>query len=276
VRTLLAVHAHPDDETLTTGGTLARYSAAGVRTIVVTCTLGDLGEVPPSLRAREPDVAALRDRELDAAIRTLGVARVVKLGYGDSGMAGEPANERSGSFARADLQTAAARIVELFEAERPSVLLAYDETGGYGHPDHVKAHQVALAAYHTAPSRIRPARLFFVRFPRTWAARFVESLRAAGIDAPPSAAAGADAGPDVTQIGVPDEVVTARVDVSGFIGLKRAALECHASQMPPEHFLMRMPPALASQLWHDEYYSLETAIQHDTNVADDLFAGLDD
>src|SRR6266487_7063975 len=100
---LLAIHAHPDDETITMGGTLARYSAAGVRTVVVTCTRGDLGEVrDPDLLA-DVDVAALRARELDAATRRLGVSRVVKLGYSDSGMAGWPENRRPGAFFAADL-----------------------------------------------------------------------------------------------------------------------------------------------------------------------------
>src|SRR5437870_9452371 len=132
-KTLPAVHAHPDDETITTGGTLARYRAEGVRTIVVTCTRGDLGEVrdPAHLAAR--GVAELRDRELDAAARCLGVSRLVRLGYSDSGMAGWPENDRPGAFWAADVTEAAAQLVEVIEQERPQVMLAYDETGGDGH-----------------------------------------------------------------------------------------------------------------------------------------------
>src|SRR5258708_3826245 len=147
MRTLLAVHAHPDDETITIGGTLARYSAEGVRTIVVTCTRGDLGEVRNQPALERLDVGALRDVELEVAIQRLGVSRLVQLGYSDSGMAGWPENYRPGAFFAADLSAAAAKLIEVIEQEQPQVIVAYDETGGYGHPDHVKAHQVALAAY---------------------------------------------------------------------------------------------------------------------------------
>jgi N-acetyl-1-D-myo-inositol-2-amino-2-deoxy-alpha-D-glucopyranoside deacetylase len=271
---LVAVHAHPDDETLTMGGTLARYSASGVRTTVVTCTSGDLGEVlDPALRGR--DVAALRSTELLAATRTLGVGRVIQLGYGDSGMAGTPDNDRPTAFCRADVAQVADRLVRILAEERPSVMVAYDETGGYGHPDHVRAHEVAVAAYQLASAAIRPARLYFVRFPRTWSRSFVAALRASGIDAPASAATGADAGPSVQEIGVPDDRVTTTVDVRAFVGLKRAALACHASQMPPTHFLRRMPDALAVRLWSQEFYSLERSAASARLVPEsDLFDGL--
>lgn len=265
-KALLAVHAHPDDETITTGGTLARYSAEGVRTVVITCTRGDLGEVgglPTS-----GDVAALRDRELDAAARRLGVSRVVKLGYSDSGMAGWPENYRPGAFYAADPDEAAARVVDVIRQERPLVMLAYDETGGYGHPDHIKAHQVAVAAFE-ASGNARPARLYFVRFPLSWSREVVRELRQAGIDAPGSAAAGANAGPDVAEIGTPDDLVTAKIDVHRYLETKRAALACHSSQMPDDHFLMRVPPELAQRLWAFEYFSLESSERGESAPSDD-------
>ncbi len=258
-KTLLAVHAHPDDETITTGGTLARYSAEGVRTIVVTCTHGDLGEVrDPALLAAADSVADLRDRELDAAAARLGVSRVVRLGYSDSGLAGWPENFRPGALSVADLGEAAARLLEIIEEERPQVMLAYDASGGYGHPDHIKAHQVAVAAFQ-ASGAARPARLYFVRFPLRWSRGFVHALRGAGIDAPGSAPAGADAGPDVAEIGTADELVTTRIDVRDYVATKRAALACHQSQMAADHFLMRMPEALAQELWAFEFFSREDA-----------------
>ncbi|MBV9325816.1 MAG: PIG-L family deacetylase [Chloroflexi bacterium] len=270
--TLLAVHAHPDDETITTGGTLARCGAEGVRTIVVTCTTGDLGEVrDPTLLGQ--DVAALRSAELEAACRVLGVSRLVQLGYGDSGMAGTPENDRPTAFVRADVEQVAARLIAIVDAERPTVMVAYDETGGYGHPDHVRAHEVAVAAYRAAPPAIRPRRLCFVRFPITWSRTFVAALRAAGIDAPGSAPAGADAGPSVAEIGVPDDLVTAAVDVRAYLALKRSALACHASQMPPTHFLRRMPRGLAERVWSHEFFSIE--VGESTPAVTDLFEGLD-
>src|SRR5262249_20079682 len=157
----------------------------------------------------------------------------------------------------------------------PAVMLTYDETGGYGHPDHVRAHEVAVAAYAAAPPAIRPARLYFVRFPLTWSRTFVSALRAAGIDAPGSAPAGADAGPLVQEIGVADELVTTRVDVRAYVAAKRAALACHASQMPPSHFLRRMSDQLAERLWSHEFYSLERVEPSSQSVpASDLFEGL--
>jgi LmbE family N-acetylglucosaminyl deacetylase len=250
------VHAHPDDETITMGGTLARYSAAGVRTIVVTCTTGDLGEVRDPLLVGL-DVASLRLSELTHACGVLGVSRLIQLGYGDSGMVGTADNNRATAFCNVPLETAAARLVEVLAEERPDVLVAYDETGGYGHPDHVRAHQVAVAAFQAAPVSVRPRRLYFVRFPLTWSREFVASLRAAGIEAPGSAPAGADAGPSVMEIGVPDELVTTSVDVQEFVPRKLAALACYASQMPPDHFLRRIPHALARRLWAHEFYSRE-------------------
>jgi LmbE family N-acetylglucosaminyl deacetylase len=275
MKALLAVHAHPDDETITMGGTLARYSAEGVRTIVVTCTRGDLGEVSdPSLPA-ETGVGALRDRELEAAARCLGVSRLVNLGYFDSGMAGWAENHRPGAFYAADLAEAADRLGTIIRQERPAVLVTYDETGGYGHPDHVKAHQVAVAAFEAA-GPARPAKLYFVRLPLGWSRELVRALRAAGIPAPGSAPAGADAGPEVKEIGVPDHLVTTALDVRHYVPVKLAALACHASQMPPSHFLRRMPLALAERLWQFEYFSRE---QGPTTAAPgeleaDIFSGL--
>jgi LmbE family N-acetylglucosaminyl deacetylase len=266
-RTLLAVHAHPDDETIATGGTLARYAAEGVRTVVVTCTSGDLGE------GADPDIAALRQRELRKAATVLGVSRLVNLGYLDSGMPGWPDNHRPGAFFAAELSEAAARLEAIIQEEQPQVLITYDETGGYGHPDHVKAHQVTLAALQEASS---VAKLYFVRIPLGWSSRFVAALRAVGIDAPASAATGANAGPQVHQVGVSDDLVTTVLDVRAYVDTKRNALACHSSQMPAHHFLMRMPPRLAKELWAYEYFSREfgpTAAsngQHET----DLFDGL--
>jgi LmbE family N-acetylglucosaminyl deacetylase len=233
---LLAVHAHPDDETLTTGGTLAHYAAEGVRTVVVTCTPGELG------------LAGDRPRELHEAARVLGVARVVELGYADSGMYAE--NESPTAFHRTEPAEAASRLIGILEEERPQVVVTYDETGGYGHPDHVKAHQVTVAAWRSWAQ----GRLYFVSFPLSWSRRFVAELRRAGIDAPGSAPAGADAGPEVHEIGVPDERVTTRIDVRAYVDKKRAALQCHRSQIGPGHFLSQAPPKVLDELWAYEFF----------------------
>jgi len=250
------VHAHADDETITMGGTLARCSAEGVRTVVVTSTRGDLGDIlDPSLV--DEDVGSVRQRELEAACTVLGVSRLVQLGYLDSGMAGSADNHRPGAFWAADPDEAAARLLEVVVEERPEAIVTYDQTGGYGHPDHVKAHLVTLAAFRRLPADLGPVRLYFVRFPLTWSREFVAALRAEGIDAPGSAPAGADAGPGVQEIGVDDALVTKLVDVRDYVETKRAALACYASQLPPDHFLSRMSPDLAARLWEHEFFSLE-------------------
>jgi LmbE family N-acetylglucosaminyl deacetylase len=235
---LLAVHAHPDDETLTMGGTLARYAAEGVRTVVVTCTGGELG------------LPGDRGAELRAAADVLGVRRLVQLGYLDSGMAGAPENWRPGAFHSIETSQAANSLIEVLQAERPDVILTYDETGGYGHPDHVKAHRVTRAAWQHSGI----GRLYYVSFPLSWSRRFVAELRRAGIDAPGSAPAGADAGPEVKEIGVPDERVTTRIDVRGHVEKKLAALACYRSQIGPDHFLARAPRPLLEELWAYEFF----------------------
>ena len=245
------------------GGTLARCSAEGMRTVVVTCTRGDLGTVfEPGLFGQ--DVATLRASELECAAARLGVSRVVQLGFADSGI---PVYDRPEAFSAIDPEDASTRLLRVLEAERPSVVVAYDETGGYPHPDHVRAHAIAVAAYRRFLSMGATARLYFVRFPITWSREFVRVLRGHGIDAPGSAPAGADAGPDVVEIGVPDELAPIAFDVSGFVSNKLAALSCHASQFPPDHFLRRMPPDVARRLWATEFFSLECAPRGDHDCA---------
>ena len=255
------------------GGTLARYSAEGVRTVVVTCTRGDLGEVlDTSLMGQ--DVGTIRDQELRAAADALGVRRLVQLGYLDSGMAGEVANLRPGAFHIADVSEAAARLLDIMREERPQVVVTYDETGGYGHPDHIKAHQVTLAALGACPEKVRPKRLYFIRYPMSWTREFVAALRREGIDAPASAATGADAGPHVREIGVADDQVTTEVDVRAFIDRKLAAVACYRSQWPAEHFIRRMPRELGERLWALEYYSRADAVAGNRSETD-LFTDLD-
>jgi LmbE family N-acetylglucosaminyl deacetylase len=266
-RTLLVVHAHPDDESVGTGGILARYSAEGVRTIVVTCTTGDLGEVSNAALLGDGGVGALRLQELEAAARVLGVARVMSLGYRDSGMAGWPHNHYPGALFAAPIAEAAGRLRRVLDEERPDVVVTHDETGGYGHPDHVRTHEVVRVAL----AAIASPRLYYERFPIAWSRAFVAALRAEGIEAPASAPSGADAGPDVHDIGVPDDVVTTTVDVSAYVKQKRAALACHRSQMPPSHFLMRMSEQLAARFWSHEFFSRATP---GDAFETDLFAGL--
>src|SRR5690242_5891217 len=149
-RTLLAVHAHPDDECISTGGILARYAAEGARTVLVTCTDGAVGEISDPALATPENLVEVRDKELADSVRILSVSRLVKLGYRDSGMAGTADNENPGSFAQADIHEAIQKVLDVMEEERPQVVVTYNENGGYGHPDHIRAHQVAVAAFNAS------------------------------------------------------------------------------------------------------------------------------
>src|SRR5665213_800825 len=150
-RTLMAVHAHPDDEVISTGGTLARYADEGVRTVVVTCTDGSQGFGPSFVNSGEPghspaDVALTRADELARSCAALGVSNIEMLGYGDSGMAAWKSNEGPNAFCRVEVADAAQRVAQLIEYYRPQVLVTYANNGGSGHPDHVMAHKATVAA----------------------------------------------------------------------------------------------------------------------------------
>lgn len=259
----MAVHAHPDDECVTTGGILARYSAEGVRTVVVTCTGGEVGEISDLGLASPANLGEVRARELAEALRILGVSRSVQLGYRDSGMVGTPENEHPACFHQADLDEAAGRLVRIIRDERPQVLVTYDANGGYGHPDHIKAHQVAVAAFHAAADATRfpeagaawaPARLYYAVFPHSLVGRFGQAFQDAGIEAPFSAPSGADAGENPPPFGIPDELVTAQVDVSAYVELKRDAMLAHRTQFGPEHFFVRLPWAVSRPIWSYEFF----------------------
>jgi mycothiol conjugate amidase Mca len=279
-RTLLAVHAHPDDEAISTGGVLARYAAEGVHTVLVTCTDGAVGEISDPTLATPENLAEVRARELDAAVRTLGVDRLVKLGYRDSGMAGTADNDHPDSFHQANMDVAVERLVQVIRAERPDVVVTYDERGGYDHPDHIRAHQITVAAFGAAGDPHRypsagpvwaPTKLYYSVFPRSAMTAFVQQLREAGIE-PPFDTQAAEADGAEPPFGVDDDVVTTTVDVSAYVGAKRAALVSHRTQMGPDQFFMRLPPELFAEAFGRETFQ-RVAGPGDTPETD-LFSGL--
>ncbi|HLZ28422.1 MAG TPA: N-acetyl-1-D-myo-inositol-2-amino-2-deoxy-alpha-D-glucopyranoside deacetylase [Chloroflexota bacterium] len=281
-RVLMAVHAHPDDECLGTGGILARYSAEGVRTVLVTCTDGAVGEISDAALATPDNLALVRAGELDESVRILGISRLVKLGYRDSGMQGTPDNEHPASFHQADFDGAVGKIVGLMREERPDVVVTYDENGGYGHPDHVRAHQVAVAAFAAAgdPRRFpdagtpwSPARLYYAVIARSSFPRFIERLREAGIESPFTAPSEVPQ-PERPVFGVSDDRVTTRVDVSQYVETKRLSLAAHRTQMGPDQFFMRIPPELFGEFFGRETFQ-RVGGPEDGLAEDDLFAGLD-
>ncbi len=280
-RVLMAVHAHPDDECLGTGGILARYGAEGVRTVLVTCTDGAVGEISDPALATPENLAEVRARELDESVRILGISRLAKLGYRDSGMQGTADNDNPASFHQADFDGAVAKVVRLMREERPDVVVTYDENGGYGHPDHIRAHQVTVAAFEAAgdPKRFpdagppwSPAKLYYAVIARSGFKRFGELLREAGIEPPFPARSdeGGDTGPT---FGVSDDRVTTIVDIHKYVDTKRSALAAHATQMGQEQFFMRLPPALFGEIFGRETFQLISG-PSSGSPEDDLFSGL--
>ena len=184
--TLMAVHAHPDDEAISTGGVLARYSDEGVRTVLVTCTNGELGDAPGGLKPDDPGhdesvVVPLRRQELEASCAVLGVHDLELLGYHDSGMAGWPQNEAEGSFWHTPVAEAGHRLAELMRHYEPQVVVTYDENGFYGHPDHIQANRITHAALAEWGA---PTKLYYTALPRSRLAEFSQVLAEAGIEGP--------------------------------------------------------------------------------------------
>jgi N-acetyl-1-D-myo-inositol-2-amino-2-deoxy-alpha-D-glucopyranoside deacetylase len=274
-RRLLLVHAHPDDESINNGATMARYAAEGVHVTLVTCTLGERGEViPPELRhLTGPALGAHRRGELAAAVRALGVTDARLLGgagrYGDSGMMGLPDNDDPGCFWQADVDEAAGHLVEVILEVRPQVLVTYDDNGGYGHPDHIQAHRVAMRAVDLAAERgHRIAKVYWNRVPRSVAedafARLQDQLSAVPFDK----SASVDDVPGV----VDDERITTAVDGTAHGRAKAAAMRAHATQIEVAEPCFALSNELAQPLFTTEYYE---AVRGTTPPGEtDLFAGI--
>jgi LmbE family N-acetylglucosaminyl deacetylase/predicted DCC family thiol-disulfide oxidoreductase YuxK len=286
--TLLAVHAHPDDETLFGGGVLARSSDEGVRTVVVTCTGGELGFGPdgtlPGSPGRDDDaVGELRRGELAESCRILGVGHLELLGYRDSGMAGWAQNRASGAFCGVPVGEAAARLGEVLARERPDVVVTYGADGFYGHPDHIQAHRVAMAAIEAlagADPAWRP-RVFFVAMTRAALAGLVDYGRVSGTAMPEWVAAALDRADGVGEGGEaspPPVPITALVDCTGVVERTHAALAAHASQIDNAALVVMDPAAYRAAFGVEAYAAAAaapaTAPAPAGGLVTDLFAGL--
>ncbi|MEU6281156.1 N-acetyl-1-D-myo-inositol-2-amino-2-deoxy-alpha-D-glucopyranoside deacetylase [Streptomyces sp. NPDC047028] len=275
-RRLLLVHAHPDDESINNGATMAKYAAEGAHVTLVTCTLGERGEViPPRLRhLGGAALGAHRRGELAAAARELGVTDVRHLGgagrYGDSGMMGIADNDDPDCFWQADVDEAAGHLVEVILETRPQVLVTYDDDGGYGHPDHIQAHRVALRAVElAAEAGHRIDKVYVNRVPRSVAESAFARLRDELPALPFEKSAAVDDVPGV----VDDARITATVDGTAHADAKAAAMRAHATQITVAGRYFVLSNELAQPLFTTEYYELvrgEAAGAGET----DLFAGL--
>jgi LmbE family N-acetylglucosaminyl deacetylase len=247
VSTIVYCHAHPDDEASQTSGAMARAVAEGHRVVVVFATNGEHGEVAADAVAGET-VADHRRREAEASARAIGLDRIVWLGYADSGMTGWEQNDAEGSFVRADLDEAARRLSDVLDEEGADVLVGYDWHGGYGHPDHIKVHHLV---HRAAPLARRTPRLLEATMNRTAMSRMFDEGRAAGmeLDWDPS-----DPMDDGNPLGTPEEEITWAVDVSAYLGHRRAALEAHRSQATDIGEFLSMPPEIFAAAFGTEYY----------------------
>lgn len=291
-RRLLLVHAHPDDETIGTGAVMARYVAEGAHVTLVTCTLGEEGEilVPAlaGLAAAEADqLGGYRLGELATAMQALGVTDHRILGgagrWRDSGMMGLKENDAARAFWRADLDEATRELVAVVREVRPQVLVTYDENGGYGHPDHIQAHRVAMAAVEAAadpayaPETGEPwqvAKVYWTAVPRSQLQRGIELM----IESGETNFFGVDSADDLPFV-LADELVSTAVDGRPWLPAKTAAMRAHASQISADGPFFALAEKVGEEAFGIEYFRLVRGRPGPADGPDgreaDLFAGLD-
>jgi len=269
--TLMAVHAHPDDEA-SGGGILATYADQGIRVVVVTCTNGEYGDAPGGIKPGQPGhdpeaVARLRLAELEESARILKVSDVETLGYHDSGMPDWEYKDRPEAFSNVPLEEVAGRIGGLIVKYRPQVLVTYDDQGAYQHPDHVHASRAAQAA--AAETGI-PAKLYLSTMRSSSWRKIWEALRAAGADLP---ARGEDE-ELASRALQSEERITTTIDIRPVLERKREALFAHGTQINGDSWFGKIPPEIVEEAFGYEYFIRAADTTGAPLPEDDLFAGL--
>lgn len=279
---LLAFHAHPDDEVTSTGGVLAKYAEAGEQVVVVTGTDGAEGEIhnydnPEELK---PRLTELRQEEISKALAVLGVHNHEFLGYRDSGMMGTEANDHPACFWQADFMEATGRMVRVVRTYRPEVMVIYDPFGGYGHPDHIQVHRVGLAAFWSGRDEARfpledgeepwqPLKLYWTAWPRSRVQVLAKRRLEEGLITD-------EEYQRMRRGGVPDEELTATVDITPYIDRKFDAWRAHRSQIPLDWWMFQVPeherPAVFGRETFQRVFSRVEVPYHETG----LFTGLRD
>jgi N-acetyl-1-D-myo-inositol-2-amino-2-deoxy-alpha-D-glucopyranoside deacetylase len=282
-RRILFVHAHPDDEAISTGATMAHYAADGAHVTLVTCTLGEEGEIHvpalARLAASEADqLGGYRINELAAACAALGVADHRFLGgagrYRDSGMMGEPSNDHPRCFWRADLDDAARLLLVVIRQVRPQVVVTYDPNGFYGHPDHIQAHRVTMRAVELAAAEgLGPAKVYWTAVPRSVLEAGMKEF-SGGEDNPFE---GVD-NVAILPFATPDEEVAARIQAPEQAERKLSSLKAHATQIPPTSWLFALSGSAGAAFMGTEHFRLAVgdkgAGSGPYGWEDDLFAGV--
>ena len=275
--TILAVHAHPDDESISTGGILSKYSAKGIRTVLAYGTRGEAGDIlNPKFVAPKPglDIKEIRAIELAAAVGVLTVEAVYFLGYRDSGMAGSPENLHPQAFAQADIQEATTRLVEIIRQIRPQVIVTYNEKGTYLHPDHIMANRVTLRAFQAsgdarfeigeALEPWQPTKLYYTAIPLERIRRMYRTVKERG----------EEPGFDPEVLGTPEHKISTVVDVREYLAQKLEALNCHQSQMNPNSIMRRMPEEWRLEVMGYEHFECVHGCPAADTKETDLFEDL--
>jgi LmbE family N-acetylglucosaminyl deacetylase len=249
VATLVCFHAHPDDECIGTGGTIARASAEGHRVVLVVATNGDHGEFTEDVTTPEQLVVRRREETL-ASAAVLGVHRVEWLGYRDSGMTGWEQNTAPGAFCNASLDEAAHKLAAILKEENADILTTYDWHGGYGHPDHIMVHKVGHRAAELFPS----VRVLEGTMNRDQIRRGIEAARAAGMMGPDEGFDVDGPADDGNPMGSLESEINIKVNVREFAMKKRDAMKCHASQLTDSSFFMQMPDERFVEQFGNEWF----------------------
>ena len=262
---LLLVHAHPDDESIATAGTMAKAKALGHRVVLVIATRGEHGEPVPGVLEEDEPLSVRRTAETYESARILGVDRVEFLGYVDSGMAGTATADEPWTFAQTPVDQAAARLALVLGEERADVLTTYDDNGGYGHPDHIQVHRVGRRAGELA----EVPRRYMATMNRDFIMELISSRMAeSDVDLGDAEA------PEIDEenFGQPASVITHRIDVTEHIAEKRASMRAHASQISDAHFFLALPDDAFAVSFGQEWFIAEGSTGGGEPFATDLFA----
>ncbi len=274
---ILGLLAHPDDEQVMSG-VFAKSAAEGIKTGLLCATRGEYGEISDPSLATPDNLGKVRENELRAAGAVLGIKYLYFLDYKDSGWFDKPENSAADSLNMAETGKATGKVVEVIRAFKPTVIVTFDPTGGYGHLDHVKIYQLAMRAFSEAadPQKYTEAgepwqaeRIYFSSFPRSQMARFTEIMQEQEVESSFSAL-------DFSKLGLADDQITNVIDVREWVPTKEKSLSCHRTQMAPDSPFSRLPKEVLMELRSKEHYGLAegTPLPDTEEARGDLFAGL--
>ncbi len=274
---LLGVYAHPDDEQLVSG-TFAQAAAVGIRTGLICATRGEVGEIADPALATPDTLGQVREGEMRAAAVVIGVKHLWFLDYRDSGMIGTPENDDPASLYRADEKEALGKIVKIVRQFKPTVMVTFEPTGGYGHPDHLTISRLTTLAFSAAadasqfPEAGQPwqtARLYYSSFPRSWMKQFSSFIEEQNLET-------GFRGLDFDKYGLTDEEITNAVDVRKWMPVKERSVRHHRTQMDPNSPLNKLPPDMQETMRSHEHFMLAAGVPlpNTPEARGDIFAGL--